>query len=112
MCDEFIDISNFDSKKSYLNFINNSLENIFDEIELGDKILIKHRSKSKDQQTMLYGNLETHNTSVAIASAITAYEGIHMSQFKNNSDYILYYSDTDSANISKHYQKIWEVHQF
>jgi hypothetical protein len=50
---------------------------------------------------MLYGNLETHNVSIGIASAITAYARIHMSQFKNNPDYNLYYTDTDSVYIDK-----------
>ena len=45
---------------------------------------------------------ETHsNISIGIASAITAYSRIHMTQFKNNSDYNLYYSDTDSIYIDK-----------
>jgi hypothetical protein len=57
MEDSFLDITIFDNKKSYLKFIENPAQNIFDEIELGDKIMIKHRSDSKDQQTMLYGNL-------------------------------------------------------
>ena len=37
------------------------------------------------------------DTNVAIASAISAYARIHMSQFKNNPLLKLYYSDTDSA---------------
>src|ERR1700743_1112794 len=63
--------------------------------------MVIHRSDKKDQQTMLYGNLESHNVSIAIASAITAYARIHMTQFKNNPDYNLYYSDTDSIYIDK-----------
>jgi hypothetical protein len=57
-------------------------QNIFDIIELGENLLVKHRSEDKNQQTMLYGNLETHNVSIGIAAAITAYARIHMSQFK------------------------------
>jgi hypothetical protein len=38
---------------------------------------------------------------VSIASAITAYARIHMSQFKNNPDFKLYYTDTDSIIINK-----------
>lgn len=38
----------------------------------------------------------SHNINVAIAAAITAYSRIHMSQFKNNPDINLYYTDTDS----------------
>lgn len=101
MIDEFPDITIFNNKKSYLKFIEKHSSDILDVIELGDKILVKHRSENKNQQTMLYGNLETHNVNIAIASAITAYARIHMSQFKNNPNYILYYTDTDSIYISK-----------
>jgi len=62
-------------------------------------MLVKHRAKSKDVNTLLDNASETHN--IAIASAITAYARIHMSQFKNNSDYNLYYTDTDSIYIDK-----------
>jgi len=41
------------------------------------------------------------NISIGIASAITAYARIHMSQFKINPDYNLYYTDTDSIYIDK-----------
>ena len=44
----------------------------------------------------LYHSLDVN---VAIASAITAYARIHMSQFKNNPNFRLYYSDTDSIII-------------
>jgi hypothetical protein len=50
---------------------------------------------------MLNGNLEIHNVNVAIASAITAYARIHMSQFKNNPHFKLYYTDTDSIYIDR-----------
>jgi len=61
----------------------------------------QYRTHQKDVNTLLDGYKETHNVSIAIASAITAYARIHMSQFKNNSEYNLYYSDTDSAYIDK-----------
>lgn len=41
------------------------------------------------------------DTNIAVASAITSYARIYMSYFKNNSDFNLYYSDTDSAVINK-----------
>src|ERR1700744_2757082 len=50
---------------------------------------------------MLDGYKETHNVSIPIAAAITAYARIHMSQFKKNINYELYYSDTDSIYIDK-----------
>jgi hypothetical protein len=101
MNDDFPDITIFDNKKSYLNFMKDESQDIFGDIELGNKVLVKHRSENKNRQTMLYGNLETHNTNVAIASAITAYARIHMTQFKNNPNFNLYYTDTDSAYIDR-----------
>ena len=101
MIDTFPDISIFKNKKSYLKFEKNHSDDILSIQELGEKIMVKHRSENKDLQTELYGNLETHNVSIAIASAITAYARIHMSQFKNNSNYNLFYSDTDSIYIDK-----------
>ena len=44
----------------------------------------------------LFEEKAEHNVSVSIAAAITAYSRIHMSQFKNNPDINLYYSETDS----------------
>jgi hypothetical protein len=46
------------------------------------------------------------NINIAIASAVTAYGRIHMSQFKDPKfmskyDYNLYYSDTDSIYIDR-----------
>jgi hypothetical protein len=41
------------------------------------------------------------NISISIASAISAYARIHMSKFKNNPNYTLYYTDTDSIFIDK-----------
>jgi hypothetical protein len=99
MIDAFPDITIFDNKNSYLEFLNNENNDIFDIIELDNKRLVKHRSKDKDLRTMLYTNLETHNISISIASAITAYARIHMSQFKNNPDFNLYYTDTDSVYV-------------
>ena len=101
MIDSFPDITIFDNFKSFKEWFNKYNEDVIDWIELGNKILVQHRSEDKDQQNMLYGNLETHNVSIGIASAITAYARIHMSQFKNNSDFNLFYSDTDSIYIDK-----------
>jgi hypothetical protein len=58
-----------------------------------------------DRQTMLNDYLESHNINIAIASAITAYARIHMSQFKNNPNFNLYYTDTDSAYIDRPFPK-------
>nr|QWO71383.1 DNA polymerase [Termitomyces sp. Mi165-7] len=61
-----------------------------------DKLFITYKNKiSKDE------NLHSPNVNVAIAAAITAYARIHMSTFKNNPHFELYYSDTDSIDINR-----------
>jgi len=96
MDDSFPDITIFDSKNLFNTWFSENNENVFGTIELGDKLLVQHRNENKFEHTMLYSNLETHNVSIGIAAAITAYARIHMSQFKNNPLINLYYSDTDS----------------
>jgi DNA polymerase elongation subunit (family B) len=101
MDDQFSTITifnNFKEFKKWFEIYNDDVENF---IELGDKVLVQHRSEMLNQKTDLYGNLETHNVSICIAAAITAYARMHMSQFKNNLDYNLYYTDTDSIYIDK-----------
>jgi hypothetical protein len=101
MNDKFPNITIFDNFKSFKSWYNKHNEDIISFNELGDRVLVQHRSELKDQQTELYGTLETHNITIAIASAITAYARIHMSQFKNNPNFNLYYSDTDSIYIDR-----------
>ena len=101
MIENFPDIKIFDDFKEFKSFFEAYSDDIINFVELGEKILVKFRSENKDPQTMLYGNLETHNISIGIASAITAYARIHMSRFKNNTKFNLYYSDTDSIYIDK-----------
>jgi hypothetical protein len=59
-------------------------DEIQDSIELGDKIMVIYRSHLTDINTMLDGFKQTHNVSIGIAAAVTAYARIHMSKFKNN----------------------------
>jgi len=57
---------------------------------------------SNDNETNLNKNqfsMVKHN--VAIASAVTSYARIHMLQFKNNPNFDIYYSDTDSIIVNK-----------
>jgi len=74
----------------------NNIQNI---IELGEYNIIQSQNDNLDNR--LDNGSITHNINIAIASAITAYARIHMSQFKNNPNYKLYYSDTDSIYINK-----------
>ena len=57
-----------------------------------DKILISYKAKE-----MLLDS-DSKNVSISVASAITAYARIVMSQFKNNPNYRVLYSDTDSIH--------------
>jgi hypothetical protein len=65
-----------------------------------NKILISYFDINIKEDIML--NNETYsNISIVIASAISAYARIHMTQFKNNPNYNLFYTDTDSIFIDK-----------
>jgi hypothetical protein len=70
-------------------------DNIIDIIDLGESKLIL--TKNNYINTSLDNASENHNINIAIASAITSYSRIHMTQFKNNNDYKLFYTDTDSV---------------
>ncbi len=101
MIDDFAEITIFNSKEAYQKFEDKYSSDIIDIVELGDQILVKHRSNKTNINTMLDNASETHNTNIAIASAITGYARIHMSQFKNKTDFNLFYTDTDSIYIDK-----------
>jgi DNA polymerase type B, organellar and viral len=101
MNDSFPNITIFKDLKSFKKWYNIHNEDVIKFVGLGDRVLVEHRSELKDKQTELYYTLETHNVSINIASAITAYARIHMSQFKNNHNFNLYYSDTDSIYIDR-----------
>jgi hypothetical protein len=84
--------------KEFINdFENKFLDLITDKIELGEYFIVFYR---KIEDTSI-NDESTHNVSIAIAAAITAYARIHMSQFKNNPLINLYYSDTDSIYVDK-----------
>lgn len=65
-----------------------------------NKILISYFDP-KEKENIMLSNETFSNISIGIASAITAYSRIHMTPFKNNPNYNLYYSDTDSIYIDK-----------
>jgi DNA polymerase elongation subunit (family B) len=89
--DDNFDNINIIHKDYYPDFENKFIDQITDKIELDDYILIFYRASDG-----LIEEQREHNVSVGIAAAITAYSRIHMSQFKNNPNINLYYTDTDS----------------
>jgi len=88
-------------KEDYNNFEKLNPNNILDVQLLGDNYLVSCRDDKVELNTLLDNGFEKHNINISIASAITSYARIHMSQFKNNPNYNLYYSDTDSIYIDK-----------
>jgi hypothetical protein len=84
--------------KDYLaDFENKFLNMITNKTELDDYFMVE----TVNSENILENDESTHNINVAIAAAITAYARIHMSQFKNNLDFKLFYTDTDSIYINK-----------
>jgi hypothetical protein len=101
MIDSFPTIEILDKNKLFKfieGFKNDEIQSC---VELGNKVMVIFRTHQTDINTMLDGIKQTHNVCVSIASAITAYARIHMSQFKNNPDFRLFYSDTDSIYIDR-----------
>lgn len=94
MDDNFTEV-NIIHKDYYSDFENKYFDNIIDREDLGDYKLIT----IKASESQIDKDESTHNVSIGIAAAITGYARIHMSQFKNNLDYNLYYTDTDSVYI-------------
>jgi hypothetical protein len=66
-------------------------ENIIEKIDLDGYILF-----IRESNYLIENDISTHNVSIAVAASITAYSRVHMSQFKNNPNINLYYTDTDS----------------
>lgn len=91
MDDNFSEV-NIIHKDYYGDFENKYIDQITEKIDLDDYWLVKFQSIEEDNE-----DKRTHNVSIGIAAAITAYSRIHMSQFKNNSSINLYYTDTDSV---------------
>lgn len=81
-------------KKYYVNFEKNNLERIIDLIPLDESYLIE--VKAIETATMINAARETHNINISIASAISSYARIFLSQLKNNPKLKLFYTDTDS----------------
>lgn len=76
-------VNAFISKIGFDNFVN--------KVDFGDKCLVSFKKQYQDDL----------NINIAIGAAVTANARIYMSQFKNNPDYILYYTDTDSGYFNK-----------
>jgi hypothetical protein len=73
-----------------------------DFVFLEDQLIVVRDSRldlsiKPSQEDEVIDSYHGTETNIAIASAVTAEARVHMSVFKNNSDFHLYYSDTDSV---------------
>ena len=91
MNDNFNEV-NIIHKDYFADFQDKYFENILNLEDLGDYKLVI----SKPKENQITNDEATHNISIGIAAAITAYSRIFMSIFKNNPNINLYYTDTDS----------------
>lgn len=82
------------NEKEIIEFSTNTNQEIINIEQLDKNYLIQIKSKILSFSDCNYD--ETHNINIVIASAITAYARINRSQYKNNSNLKLYYTDNDS----------------
>lgn len=81
-------------KDDYTKFEKHNIGFINDVLPLTNNYLVNLNIDYTNTKIETYS--ETHNVNIAIASAITSYARIAMSQFKNNPLLKLFYTDTDS----------------
>ncbi|KAG1717180.1 DNA polymerase type B, organellar and viral-domain-containing protein [Suillus lakei] len=80
-----------------MNYINKYI--ITDILDLHNgKEIISYLPEQSSKEDNDFNNI---NISIPISLVTTAAARVHMSQYKNNSNYTLYYSDTDSIDINK-----------
>jgi hypothetical protein len=93
---EILDNTTEDDKSYNSELLDMYGTDIIDTVELDNYIIIIRKYTElfyNEKNDIFHGN----ETNIAIASAITAGARVHMSYFKNNPLFNLYYSDTDSA---------------
>lgn len=95
---EILDNTTEDNKSYNSELLDMYGTDIIDTVELDNYIIIIRKYIElfyNEKDDIFHGN----ETNIAIASAITAGARVHMSYFKNNPLFNLYYSDTDSAVV-------------
>jgi DNA polymerase elongation subunit (family B) len=79
----------------------NNTSIIKDIINLDEDYLIQLEKNEMQELNSLIDNLsESHNINIAVASFVTSYARIFMSQFKNKKDIKFFYTDTDSIIVT------------
>lgn len=80
------------SREEFEKISSENIESISDFIEFDSHVLVGLNQEFQENSS---------NISIGLAAAITSYARIHMTQFKNNPNFNLYYSDTDSIYIDR-----------
>ena len=81
-------------------YIDRNKESIQDILEVGDfTIIVQNGVSMANFSQDTYHGLDVN---IAVASAVTSGARVIMSKVKNNPDYVLYYTDTDSAVLMKY----------
>jgi hypothetical protein len=89
-------------EKSLNDLLNNDKILIHDIFKIDNDFLVQIKKNEQQELISSIDHLvENHNINIAVASFVTAYARIHMSIFKNNKDFNLYYTDTDSIAIDQ-----------
>jgi hypothetical protein len=93
------DTSTDEGKADFIKWLEIYEESVLDYIKIDNTYFIIRNSRltiKYDEKLDMYHGQDIN---IAVASAITAYARVHMSVFKNNPEFNLYYSDTDSIVI-------------
>ena len=97
----------FVNKEELTDLIQNKFIELSNPIQIEDNLFLVSFLDLKKYENLDIDYFHEYNISVSIASAISSYARIHMSQFKNNKKYKLFYSDTDSIYINKKLSKLF-----
>ena len=101
MYDNFTElrILNEESLENLLSNENVSIQDIFSLDK--DYIVQIKKNELQELNSLIDSFRENHNINIAVASFVTAYARIHMSMFKNNDKFKLFYTDTESIAVNK-----------
>ena len=96
----------FVNKEELTEIIQNKFIELSNPIQIEEDLFLISFLDLKKYENVEIDNFHEYNISVSIASAISAYARIHMSQFKNNKKYKIFYSDTDSIYVNKRLHRL------
>ena len=75
------------SKAKYPKFEDKYADGITDILDLDGSFLVQYTDLAKEEKSLVNSYYETHNSNIAVASAISAYGRILMSSLLNSTEY-------------------------